>query len=440
MWLDLSALGERGSLNAVDYSVRREANVDSQLRTKRTTQGDPQQSSLFDYYNNSSLSLLSLSILSHRSGIIMAPAPPGESYFRVHLPNGSNVDLLTDSGATAFVRVMPKYLQVNIQDTLDPIRARGTHPNPPDTQMLIQTYTMIGVVADHASPSVFAATIPSEDMDLWVKHVKAILRKLTSDPRWIRTGVLARHDQEMLDALTPTCKHYGVVQAMLDAKLLHVLANFVRARAAPSMPCGEVAETICAVTGNVQLCLQEHHHQQQQQQKQKPPSDDNNNSEQQQHVGGEDNDENDKASSDQAFKRLEDSGLLAQALRCLTVPPATCPEDVSHQLFFLDELLKQSVQMRRKLKPSSPTGTILQAIVQGQDGHPQCPRQIKTRLKSLAQVLDYAATPRHDGMLTTQRSCRFCNKNAMELLACSRCKGECCAVVLFSVRCFGRTS
>ena len=336
----------------------------------------------------------------------MAHAPTGDSYFRCHLPDGRNVDLMTNKGADAFVRFMPEFLQKNIEDTLDPIRARSPNPNPSDAQMLIQTYTMIGVLADNASPKVFAKKIVSDHMVLWVKHVAKILQELTVDQRWIRTGVLTRHDQEMLDSLTPTVKHYGMVQCMLTTKFLHILANFIGARPASQMPCAEVAETICAITGNIQISLE--------QQSNNP-----------------DNVENATA-ADQTFRKLESSGLLAQTLRCLTVPQATTPDDVSRYLVFLDDLIKQSVKMRRKFKPSSSSGAILQAIIKGQDGHPHCPRDIMQRLKSLAQVLDYTASSHKGGMQTLQRSCRFCNKNGamMELLACSRCKGECCSIVL----------
>ena len=328
----------------------------------------------------------------------MAPAPTRENNFRCHSPDGRNYDLSTNDGADAFVTGMPEFLQDNIQNILDPIRARiaGTNPDPRDAQMLFQTYNTIGLVAARASPQLFSEMIASDHMSLWVNHVAKILQELTMDPRWIRTGVLARHDQTMLECLKPTAKQYGMRRRMVETKFLHVLAEFVRARPAPQMPCAEVAEAFFSVAGNVHCCLRAK-----------------------------------DATSDLPFRKLDSSGLLAQTLRCLTVPLATNPNEVSRQLCFLDEVLKQFVQLRRKFKASSPTGAILHAIVNDQDGHAHCPQAIKERLKSLAQLLDYAG---HGERLTKQRLCRLCNKNrgSKELLACSRCKGEYC-IALFCV-------
>jgi hypothetical protein len=336
--------------------------------------------------------------MTHRD--TMTHAPTGDWYCSCRLPDGRIVDLMTNQGADAFVSAAPAFLQNSIEDTLDPIRARiaGTNPNPGDAQMLIQTYSILVAMADNTSPRVFAKMIASDHMNLWVKHVAKVLQELTADPRWILTGVLARHDQKMLDCLTPTSKHYGMVQCMLATKFLHILANFIQARLAPQMPCAEVAEVMCAMTRNIQIWLER-----------QPKSGD-----------GVEN----VTAADQSFRKLESSGLLAQTLRCLTVPQATTPDVVSRHLVFLDNLIEQSVQMRRKFKPSSPTGAILQAIIKGQDGHPHCPRDIMQRLKSLAQVLDYAARPPQG--LTLHSACCFCNKkrHRTELLACSRCKSE----------------
>ena len=340
--------------------------------------------------------------MAHASTTTTTPTSD-ESVFRCHLlPDGRNVDLRTSTGADAFVRGMPQFLQVDMETTLDPIRARlvtggTTQPNLRDTQRLIETYTTIGVVFDKMSLQVFAEMIAPDQTELWVTHISNILKQLTVDPRWILTGVLTRHDQKMLDCLTPIVKHYSMVQHMLSTKFFLVLANFVRARPAPQMPCATVTDTICAIAGNLQLCLQHHHQQEQQQQ------------------------------PGHAFRRFADCGLLAQTLRCLTVPPAITRYDVlSHRLSFLDNLIKQSVQMRRKFKPTSPTGTMLQAIVHGQDGHAQCPPAIRQRFQSLTHLLEYTARPLNIGTVTTQESCRYCSTNGrgMELLACSRCKSE----------------
>ena len=289
---------------------------------------------------------------------------------------------------------------------------------------------MIGVVIDNVSPKVLQEVVSSEEKDLWVQHVTTILERLTQDPRWIRTGVLVPHDQRMLDALTPTVKHYAMLQRMNititttaapaagGPKFLRVLANFIRARRAPQLPCAEVTDQICAVTGNILVTLQRQYRQQfLQSQNRKPMSSD------------------DAAATEQAFRPLEESGLLAQTLRCVTVPPeCMVPEVMAHRLYFLDELLQVSIQMRRKLTPTSPTGTVLQAILNGKDGHSQCRPEILQRLKSLAQICEYATPPVNHLNSTTGGAsstlqawtCRFCNKSgsSRELLLCSRCKGE----------------
>lgn len=316
-------------------------------------------------------------------------------------PPPRGFDVKTEEGADAFIQAEPHFLETQIQLGAEIIRARimmntgaAGRVDPDDADALRKIYFKCGLAAENATKETFENCIADDQIELWLAHAAAVLKKLTTDPRWIRTGVLQKFDLELLHAVKSFAAHYSVVVHMANSKFLRIVSDFCKARSAPNMPCVEVAGAICNIcNGFVHTFM---------------------------HRGG--------GKWDDAFKRMEDQGLLAQAIRCFTVPlPKGSEEHYQPYLRFLDGLLAHCMEIHKKFGKGSKTGGVLTAIIEGRDGYTRGPRNpdIMSRLESLAKLCEYGNIKKNEAHRFSRFICWNCKKESLveERLRCSNCKG-----------------
>ena len=131
---------------------------------------------------------------------------------------------------------------------------------------------------------------------------------------------------------------------------------------------------------------------------------------------------------------LEETGLLAQALRCLTVP--VTHGSLDEYLQIVDFTEKNARLLQKKFVSGTKSGDILEGLLAGTDGwtaksnpnHAIVMKRLEA-LHTLAGMASKSLSPENDVELT--RVCRHCGKTGYEikqqdeyrrLLPCSKCK------------------
>lgn len=290
----------------------------------------------------------------------------------------------TKEQAELYIRARPSFLEKDIQNCAEPIRAKldgGQDLTDEERETLSRFYFNFGSIANCASDANFQS-IAVDQLDLWIKHVANCLIKLTSDPRFVQTGVVSEHDVKMLDAMAAFAKHATVVGRMDRAQFLHVLSEFVAACAAPSMPDPAVAQCIGKIGNNFYITAVR------------------------------------QWTVREVFKELERSGLLGQMIRCATVPPNYTGEEEVYEMF-LDRVLKNCLFIDKSFQKGRKTGDTLLAVLDGRDGYTgERNQRIVCRLTNLARFCDYA-NPEDRAV---NHGCRKCGKLG-EVQLCTRCDG-----------------
>lgn len=248
-------------------------------------------------------------------------------------------------------------------------------------------YQLIAAVAECADRQAFAE-IPLEQHDLLVKHACKVFEALSKNSKWTTTGVLEGHDDALLTALMNCAQHWGFAPASLHGNLLETLAEFSKS-CARTMPCANVALKLRSIVFNTRSVVIV---------------------------------QNDAPNGD-IYKKLEDTGMLAQFVRL-----ATLPQDSNYiraSFVVLDEIAKCTLLVKRKFCVGSPTGDVLDAVVNGRDGYQGMRNpDITERLVALHKIASMAQTPDAQALLVC---CSYCQRKpedgGTKLPKCSRCKG-----------------
>jgi hypothetical protein len=340
-------------------------------------------------------------------------AAPAESSFKMRLPNGRNVELLSEEGANEAVECLGiGFLSANLNESDGPVAmsrqslqtSTDAGQRAPVIESIFRSYLMIGALADKASPEKVEASIPESEIEALVEHIKHALGTISQDNNWLRTGALEKHDLELLNTIVPYAKHWCFIKVFMARGGFEALTKFCVSR--KGIPSAEVSSVIIVILHDAHITLQ-------------------------QKWGGD---------TPKAFNVLEKSGLLGQVIRCMGISPR--PYDTDASLGVLDSLQECSKLIRKKLKSGTPTGDILDAVIAGKDGglakQKDTNADIKKRLMNLQKMAimsnDGFATTPHMGKDTPENTvmncgkiCRKCDKaetqlGGASLMKCSTCK------------------
>lgn len=303
---------------------------------------------------------------------------------------GQNINLCTREGADIFIQDQGSSFEgfsSNLETATALQRKNATASsklNNEDKQMLSGIYFMIDSLAKYSTPAVFA-TIPKSEIEAWIDHVMTVLTLKTqggadASRNWSLTGILEQHDAFVLDACIPMFMHLDPVLVALEKGFYKVLADFIQARPAPNLPSPDISESTCLLCSNTVISIyysQEQERSSKSKQKQKQASKKQSSS---------------TWTVEKTFRKLESCGMLAQFIRCSTVPPSEDREDLG--LFkCYDELVHCQVLIKKKFKKGQPCGDLIIDILNGKDGHghkhPNMTRgKIKQYLTSIARLAD----------------------------------------------------
>ena len=323
------------------------------------------------------------------------------------LPDGRNVNICTNEGASAFFGYNPQFVTTWTEQASEILasnagRSRGRRPG---FSNLVVLYQMLGVMAESLRPEQLG-TLHRDQFQRFVDFLKMRFTEVSSTSAWRASGKLSQADQELLDAVVPWLKHPKFVELMLGSRGGFTTIATLVARddqGKPAMPDAEVTETILMITNNAVLTL-----------------------------NGK-NIVDITIERDDMLKYLERTGLLAQALRALTAPVKH--GSIQEYLQILDMVEKDAPLLKAKFIPGTATGDILDGLLSGKDGWKPARNsadynRVMKRLKALKDLTAMAKESfAAEGNKDYGRLCRNCSKSGYDLkesgkrlLSCGKCK------------------
>lgn len=118
--------------------------------------------------------------------------------FRMELPDGSQVDLLTPEGTRAFLQHYPisTWFSVHVEELDQDPTNESIH------MKLARHYCFIDVVASRAPLTVAGLAVDETDIDAFLQHVLAYITAIKEKDGWKERGELQVYESFMLEAMT----------------------------------------------------------------------------------------------------------------------------------------------------------------------------------------------------------------------------------------------
>jgi hypothetical protein len=225
----------------------------------------------------------------------------------VNMHSGQKIDVCTRDGAHAFIRnIQEKQLEVThlTADTRNGAHAftrktgqfnffSSTIGGKPTSQeeyqvQLVEMNLIAYALAEHCDPEIFDK-IPESEIECWMDHVMEQITEKTKDDRCAHTGILSDryHTFFLLKPCVSMFMHSVSTRLAFEKDIFRVLANFIASRKTPSLPCTEIiAGNVVMIMSNVLYTVSSNHEL--------------------------------LLTVEEAFKKLESSGMLVQYIRCST--------------------------------------------------------------------------------------------------------------------------
>jgi hypothetical protein len=287
--------------------------------------------------------------------------------FQVVLPNGRTLELCSKEGADEFVGTAgTDFISTNMTTR--------------DDSRDIYVYRLMGDVAKHAFSEKIAAGIPESELRTFVKHSRDTLDTLSTDRNWLCSGKISPYHQQLLNTLTCFLRHLSFVKIFVSDGGMEAVAKLYASREKNDRPCPVVAECIVHIAThflNVVLGQQ-------------------------------------LDSVEKSFGILERTGLLGQLIRCIPIDP-----EYPHLAQIMEALQTCLKLIKKKLKPGTPAGDILDAVIAGKDG------PINGKAKSyLVKLQSMARLANEDD--DRAKYCSHCGTRETQvddpLMKCKRCR------------------
>ena len=136
-----------------------------------------------------------------------------------HLPDGRRLELCSQEGADAFITYNPsqpfEFFTLNLGDCIK-IRSQSRRLNAGEKDRLLMIGFTIDSISKYATKEVFAKYIPDKELIFWLDYVMEELKKLASNERWQRTGLLDKHDAFTINPCVSMFQHEAPAKLALE--------------------------------------------------------------------------------------------------------------------------------------------------------------------------------------------------------------------------------
>jgi hypothetical protein len=288
----------------------------------------------------------------------------------VELPNGRKIERLSMEGADEFVEAVgTDFMSTNLNTTND--------------QELQCAYMIMRIVISNASPEKIAGGFPESELRTFVQHTLDTLATLSTDRTWLCLGTVSICHELLMQVIACFSRHPSFVKMFFSSEGMKAVAKLYASRKQKNdAPNNCVAQLILILVSRSLFIL-----------------------------------EQDGLASEKVLETMEKAGLLGQFIRCV-------PVDAEYSSDVVACLQTSCLQLvKKKLKPGTPTGDILDAVISGKDGPiNEKAKSGLARLQTLA-VLANCDDEKKNGIYM----CRHCEKvetqnDSAVLKACQRCK------------------
>eukprot|EP00579_Thalassiosira_antarctica_P012493 CAMPEP_0201922726 /NCGR_PEP_ID=MMETSP0903-20130614/10681_1 /ASSEMBLY_ACC=CAM_ASM_000552 /TAXON_ID=420261 /ORGANISM="Thalassiosira antarctica, Strain CCMP982" /LENGTH=554 /DNA_ID=CAMNT_0048459913 /DNA_START=59 /DNA_END=1719 /DNA_ORIENTATION=- len=318
----------------------------------------------------------------------------------IALANGRTVDVETKQGANYFISTTnPESFEFfssnleHVQEVCTRVQSRATkRPTEQEILELTAVYATANALAANSDPDTFAK-IPQSEIECYVDHAMEQIVNKTNDPHWRTTGILVDdHDQTMIHGLIEFFMHPIPCKLAFQKDFFAVLAKFVAAP--PALYADDAEATVMIVTNAVISVV---------------------------------SNKEILSSTEKAFKKLCECGMLAQYIR-LSASGSFNGDTGAGVLKFYDELILCSSLIKKNFGKSKPCGDVAIEILSNPSiaGHLHVVQKLKTIMAFTNLLEQQAEAP--PSIKEGFKMCRYCNKMEQSLefqqslRKCSRCK------------------
>lgn len=299
-------------------------------------------------------------------------------------PGGQKINLQARGGTDEYVQSLKLQPYSLIIDKCKGLRATMDVSGAQDRcEDDLQHYYIIAFfVGRETSQGVFSG-IPQSEIKCFLNYCTDTFTFLSQDKHYRRTGIISRYEVTLLYAISVHMQRVGFLSLALQRNgLCQALANFCAVRKGGDLPCKTVSDGILKIVDlGAQTAVLAR----------------------------------DELHIHTYFKKLAKTGLLGQALRCLT-KPVQDQVAMSEHLKVFDLLARCTAVLGQSIKAGTLCGDLVRDIVAGKEGFTgKRDERVTDLLKCLSKIADLVRLPE-----TKPESCRNCGlayllKKAMAL-------------------------
>jgi hypothetical protein len=243
------------------------------------------------------------------------------------------------------------------------------------------------------------SSISKADLQDWYEYAAEILRNMETRSTWLRLSTVHKDELLMLQISIQVLGVFNALKCVFEKDYFSALASLVNARKAPTLPCAEVAETVCW-TVQMALCTAS---------TQNPKH------------------------TNELFKEFESCGLLVQFIRCSASYPAEGMLGFGKEVLTVYEAILQRKTMIGWFQKGQPCGDTANAVLKGTDGNALKSEKVVGYLQTLTTMAQIDNDSTYNASVFNEKGCRrkmcrHCNKTEGEpnfqgsLKACAQCK------------------
>mmetsp|Transcript_40237 Transcript_40237/g.97142 ORF Transcript_40237/g.97142 Transcript_40237/m.97142 type:complete len:560 (+) Transcript_40237:944-2623(+) len=306
----------------------------------------------------------------------------------VKMPDGSRFDVGTKEGSDGFLQDLKlriKCFSISPHvEQIQEIRRKGTALTSQDKSRIVNLESFLVYLAKNVDPKQFMDKIKTSDIKCWLQYIIEEIQRLTVTPNWIETGDLKSPDDiALLDQCLFLFCHEVPLALAFESEFFSVLAGLVKARKGNgrSLPSKLMCKAITKIVSEAfDTCLTK------------------------------------QWSTDKAFQKLAESGMLEEFIRCVTVPQSMSQSEEGKITMMMQLLSCCADVLERKFKRGKSCD-VLGAILNGNDGS----RKKRPKIFDYLRLIEIEAKALKNEALKKCHHCGKPDKSKALLKKCSRC-------------------
>ena len=251
--------------------------------------------------------------------------------------------------------------------------------------MYVKFLAILEEKGKQTSLKIVLSSISKADLQEWYEYATRIVLNMATRYTWLRMSTVHTDELLMLQISIQVLGVFDALKCAFGKDYFSALASLVNARKAPTLPCAEVAETVCW-TVQMALCT--------------------------------DSTQNPKHTN-KVLKKFESCGLMVQFIRCSASYQAEGVLGFGEEVLTVYEAILQRKTMIGWYQKGRPCGDTANAILKGTDEHALKSEKVVGYLQTLTKMAEIGNGSTYNARAFDEKGCRrkmcrHCNKTEDE--------------------------